>query len=404
MNLIESARWVYNQGMNQTSTATVKIAQLGTIAYRVEELNARIAKRSLGSPVTLTTGDSFISTNEETRVETTFIEVNLNWTPIVLAGGYTLAAIADYTSTDTALVFDLTETGLTADDFDRTRCDHCSTTRTRNKVFAVTATDGTLKFVGSSCVKDFLGVNPADLLFVAEGFASAFDDDDEGYFNSNPKNRMFSTDTFIEYATAYVSANGYVKGGDTRDAIIAFLYEPNHEAFDSARAALRDPANEELATQAIAWAAAYVPNDTTTDFNRNLFAVATSDMLGSSAFGIAAYLPVAYSRHLDSLVLKAAEELATADAEDVPEGRGVITGTIISTKTVDSQWGTAYKMIVRDDRGFKIYCTQPTSILEAERGDRVSLTVTLTQSDDDPKFGFGSRPSKATAEIATAAA
>jgi hypothetical protein len=383
-----------------TTTTTVKINMLGAISYRLEELNARISKRALGSPVTLTTGDSFISTDEETRIETTYIEVTLSYTPVVLTGGYTLAAIADYTSTDTALVFDLAETGLTADDFNRTRCDHCSTTRTRNKVFAVIATDGTLKFVGSSCVKDFLGVNPADLLFIAERFASALDDDNEGYLNSNPKNRMFATDTFIEYATALVSTSGYVKGGDTRDAVVAFLYEPNHAAFEDARAALRDPANKELATQAIAWAAAYIPSNTTTDFDRNMFTVATSDMLGRSAFGIAAYLPVAYSRHLDNLAAKAAE--SAGPVADVPEGRNVVTGTIVSTKVVESQYGTAYKMIVLDDRGFKVYCTQPSAISEAGRGDRVSFTATLSRSDDDPTFGFGSRPTKASAETSAA--
>ena len=390
--------------METTITNTIPMRTLGTVITRVEEMNVRIAKRELGSPVTLTVGDSMISIDQETRVETTYVDVTLTFTPVVLAGGYTLSAIADYTSTDTALVFDLAETGLTADDFDPTRCDYCGTARDRNRVFAVTAADGTMKFVGTTCVKDFLGVDPAGLLYVADAFASVFDDDD-GYTGGTSA-MMIPTSTFVTYAQAIVSVDGYVKASDpgsTRDVVIAFIYEPASSDFEDCMAALNDPATAAFAADAIAWAAAKVPDDTTSDFDRNMYAVATSEMLGRKAFGIAAYLPVAYGRYLDREAAKAAEAAAAGPVEDVPTGAGrtVVTGVIVGLKTVESQWGTAYKMVVRDDRGFRIYVTQPDAIGDATRGDRVTFTARLTASDDDPTFGFGSRPTKASTEPAT---
>jgi hypothetical protein len=83
-----------------------------------------------------------------------------------------------------------------------------------------------------------------------------------------------------------------------------------------------------------------------------------------------------------------------ANAEDVPEGRYEVTGEVMSTKQVETDFGLTTKMVVKDDRGFRVYMTVPSSIEEdVERGVRVTVRVRVKRSDDDPKFGFGSRPS-----------
>ena len=93
-------------------------------------------------------------------------------------------------------------------------------------------------------------------------------------------------------------------------------------------------------------------------------------------------------------------EARDAAAEDVPTGRELITGEILSTRSQEGAYGYEYKMLVRDDRGFKVWMTKP-SALEARtwdgelKGERVSVVVTLEPSKDDPKFGFGKRPAKA---------
>lgn len=93
------------------------------------------------------------------------------------------------------------------------------------------------------------------------------------------------------------------------------------------------------------------------------------------------------------------EHAADPDPAPVTEGRQVVTGRIISVKWVD---GYAYgssvrKMTVLDDRGFKVYGTAPAALDDAQRGARVTLTATLTASDDDETFGFFKRPTKAAA-------
>lgn len=94
-------------------------------------------------------------------------------------------------------------------------------------------------------------------------------------------------------------------------------------------------------------------------------------------------------------VLRMAAEQANEPAPaPVVEGRVQITGTVRSTKWVDNAYGGSRKMLVVDDRGFKVWGTVP-SALSVERGDRVSFTATVTASDDDETFGFYSRPTKA---------
>ncbi len=81
----------------------------------------------------------------------------------------------------------------------------------------------------------------------------------------------------------------------------------------------------------------------------------------------------------------------------VVEGRGVISGEVVSIKWQDTQYGGCYKMLLKDDRNFKVWGTVPAALEDVARGDRVTMTATLAKSDDDETFGFYSRPTKASA-------
>ena len=92
---------------------------------------------------------------------------------------------------------------------------------------------------------------------------------------------------------------------------------------------------------------------------------------------------------------RAERDAAHSEGEDVPEGRLVITGTLLRMKWQEGYYGSTLKMLVQDDRGFRVWGTVPSS-LDANRNDRIQFTAAVTQSDDDPKFGFFKRPTKAT--------
>lgn len=101
-----------------------------------------------------------------------------------------------------------------------------------------------------------------------------------------------------------------------------------------------------------------------------------------------------------ALEQKRAEERAAA--ADCPSGRVKLSGRILSLKVVDTDFGPVTKMLLLDDRGFKVYGSRPSfptnpAALEydnPERGDRIEFFAAVEPSRDDVKFGFYKRPTK----------
>jgi hypothetical protein len=92
---------------------------------------------------------------------------------------------------------------------------------------------------------------------------------------------------------------------------------------------------------------------------------------------------------------RAERDAAHEAGEDAPEGRVVITGTVLAFKVQESMYGDVLKMLVQDDRGFRVWGSVPSSLDDAERESRITFTATVTASDKDAKFGFFKRPAKA---------
>jgi len=92
---------------------------------------------------------------------------------------------------------------------------------------------------------------------------------------------------------------------------------------------------------------------------------------------------------------RAKRDAAHEAGEDAPEGRVTITGTVLAFKWQESMYGDVLKMLVQDDRGFRVWGSVPASLDDAERESRITFTATVTASDKDAKFGFFKRPAKA---------
>ena len=101
-----------------------------------------------------------------------------------------------------------------------------------------------------------------------------------------------------------------------------------------------------------------------------------------------------HTLYLYSLARASREALKPAP-QPVPSGRVQVTGRVISTREEWSQYGTQFKALVEDDRGFRVWGNLPSAIYRAEKGDRVTFVAALTPSQDDQSFGFWKRPTKA---------
>jgi hypothetical protein len=80
-------------------------------------------------------------------------------------------------------------------------------------------------------------------------------------------------------------------------------------------------------------------------------------------------------------------------------GKGVtVEGKVLTVKERPGfRGGYTLKMLVKDERGFKVWGTVPRALVaaKAERGSVVRFVANTKVSDDDETFGFFSRPRKA---------
>ena len=103
----------------------------------------------------------------------------------------------------------------------------------------------------------------------------------------------------------------------------------------------------------------------------------------------------------------AADQVATAkakaeesDPEPVVEGKGVLVeGVLLGLKTEPGYARNTYitKMLVRDDRNFKVWGTYPVFADDQYpiKGDKIRFVANIEVSDKDSSFGFFKRPRKA---------
>ena len=101
------------------------------------------------------------------------------------------------------------------------------------------------------------------------------------------------------------------------------------------------------------------------------------------------------ARDLKFAADKAAEAEHAVDLPLLVEGKVSMTGEILSIKEQYTDFGSCWKMLVKLEDGNKVWGTVPSSISDAERGDTITFSATVTKSDKDDHFGFFKRPTKA---------
>lgn len=105
---------------------------------------------------------------------------------------------------------------------------------------------------------------------------------------------------------------------------------------------------------------------------------------------------------IEKMIARFEEKQAAAllpEVEKVPvvEGKVTIVGEVVSERYQDSDYGPTHKMLVKDDRGFRVWGTVPANLSTyIQAGDRVAFSATVTAKDGEIDFGFFKRPTKAT--------
>ena len=87
--------------------------------------------------------------------------------------------------------------------------------------------------------------------------------------------------------------------------------------------------------------------------------------------------------------------------EKAIDGRHEVRGKILGLKMQETQFGNVQKALIETEKGWKLWVTVPTSkemwnedgsYKGWNKGDNVTIIVTVEVSKDDPFFAFGKRP------------
>lgn len=140
---------------------------------------------------------------------------------VQLPGGWKLAGTLQHTEVGNAVRM-VPGLGIDAEPF-RTGdavCDQCNTSRRRLDTYLVVNDEGTVKRVGSNCIRDFLGYgDPSDQIAYAkmalELFESLGDDDEYRSYASADHNSVSMLD-LLEETVAAIDAHGWVSKGNAR--------------------------------------------------------------------------------------------------------------------------------------------------------------------------------------------
>jgi hypothetical protein len=235
-------------------------------------------------------------------------------------------------------------------------CGHCNTNRLRKTTVVFVSDTGEWINVGTSCLRDFIGVTPATILWLRDS-VTVFDDDDE--YRAPPEAYEPDLTDVLRLAVTITAIFGFVRSaepGSTKDTIFAVL-----DGRASAREMMEHP---EWATS---WSASadtaeaiktWVTDKAETNHNdyiANASLAIRANRAAPRTMGLLASLPFAYSRAMGEL----AERNAAAGADSVHVGvvgeKMVIRPvTIVKAIRVETMYGTSVRVTGLTSDGNKV--------------------------------------------------
>jgi len=91
------------------------------------------------------------------------------------------------------------------------------------------------------------------------------------------------------------------------------------------------------------------------------------------------------------------KELEMSEVVPFTNERIEFSGKILNTKYQENQFGGSLKMLFKDARGFKLWGSVPSKLLDKELINlNIKFLATVSVSDKDASFGFFKRPTKVT--------
>jgi len=185
-------------------------------------------------------------------------------------------------------------------------CEHCNAARLRNDVFVVRHEGGEFKQVGRTCIRDFLGHDPARLLagFTAVSeIGKEFDDFCGGLGGHDWP--TYCTEEMLEYTAACVRVDGWTsrkvadeQGKTSTASLVRECFGRGEVASNLRKRYKPSEADAKTARDALQWVRGTLgaPSYGLSDYEHNLVASLRHAVIDGRTFGIAASAIQAYLR------------------------------------------------------------------------------------------------------------
>lgn len=393
--------------MDNTITVTFPAGRQAEAVERLAKLAKYAAKLGVPAPA-YTISESFPVIKHEVRPDgsersyTTICRtITIEVAPIVLPGGWTLLGTIHPTPEGNIVgaVPGKVIPSLYRERDGRT-CDYCNTLRNRNETHIVQSEDGTIKQVGSTCVRDFLGGVSPEIVARCLSWAreiGSFASDFEGSFGGSYVESPDLLDT-LTIAAFFVRSLGWVSGKDAQfddrktstAAQVSWWRRPVIDKYDRERRAefvakFGKPTEADKATAeaAIAWSFDTFAGDEQTpenDYFANLRVIVRLGYVQPKFHGFAVSIVSAYLRAQDQLKAKARK----ADSQYVGEvgKRQVFEGlTVEGARAYESQFGVSTRIEFIDANGNVLvwWASNAPSVVV---GEKLTVKATVKKQEE----------------------
>ncbi len=274
-------------------------------------------------------------------------------------------------------------------------CQHCASQRRRKSVFIFRRNgDSQHVQVGSSCLKDFLGHDPAHLLWAMrlwDELCKSFDEDGSSGLRAS---QVVGVERVLELATAVVRENNgaFVSKEASRIASERgqHLWSTSSLVFDQLFPPSPKPerwhrvevveADTVHAKAAIAWCLEAFNRAGASEYESNLFQLVGNEYIQLKRIGIVASLIGAYNRHL-GLVAERAKRV-NAHVGEVGKRREFV-ATFNGSTTYDNDYGTVFIGRFDTPEGLLVYKgNSPFWDCGMKPGAQIKFVATIKSHDE----------------------
>lgn len=273
-------------------------------------------------------------------------------------------------------------------------CDHCNKIRSRNLTVLFRHDDGTLMRVGTSCILDFIGVDPGTVTwFAAPAFGG---EDDEEEFRSHGGRWEVTPHEFLAAAAEATRLFGFVKSRPdsyfdtpTRSHAHTLCYSRLSDYEKKLYKDVDYKLGSAEADKILAWVD---ESNDWSDFMRSAKLACRAGKVIDRSEGLLAALPFSYMKAMG----KIAERKAAA-AEKPTDFLGTVGEKLTVEGTVTFKMAfepyayngpTPYRLTIVTDSGHTITTKGSGNTLwKAEVGDRIRWTGKVVELEDHEKFG-----------------